>query len=278
VTQVNIFVGTILASFLPTGSISYLYYSMRFIQFPLGIFGTSVATAVLPTLSTQAARQEMKEFRETVSYGLRLVFFVMFPAMAGIVALRLPIVSVLLEHGAFDRSSTLGTATALMYYALGLWAFAGVRIVSQAFYSLQDTRTPVKIAILAVLTNIALSTLFVFKTPLAHGGLALATSLAAMLNFSLLMVRLRKKVGRIDASRILRSLLRIVPSSLVMGMIGWWVSSNLVWGERGHLLQKLGLLGGGIAGSVLFYLAAMWLLRSEELRFLGGLVRRRVRS
>jgi putative peptidoglycan lipid II flippase len=278
VTQVNIFIGTVLASFLPTGSISYLYYAMRFIQFPLGIFGTSVATAVLPTLSTQAARQEMQEFRDTVSHGLRLVFFVMFPAMAGIIAFRQPIVNVLLEHGAFDRSSTLGTAAALMYYSLGLWAFSGVRIVSQAFYSLQDTRTPVKFAILAVLANIALSTLFVFRTSLAHGGLALATSLAAMMNFTLLVVHLRKKIGRIDASRILRSLMRIVPASFVMGLIGWWVSGNPIWSERGQVILKLELLAGGIAASVIFYLVVMWLLRSEELRFLGGLVGRRVRT
>jgi putative peptidoglycan lipid II flippase len=277
VTQVNILIGTILASFLPTGSISYLYYAMRFIQFPLGIFGVSVATAVLPTLSTQAARGEMKEFRETVSQGLRLVFFIMFPAIAGIIAFRLPIVNVLLQHGEFSRSSTLGTATALLYYAVGLWAFAGVRIISQAFYSLQDTRTPVKIAIIAVLTNISLSALFVFRTPLAHGGLALATSLAAMLNVGLLTIRLRKKIGRIDASRIARSLMKIIPASIAMGVIGWLISRDPVWGHGGRSLYKIALLGGGIAISILFYAGAMWALKSEELHFVRGIVQRRRR-
>ena len=275
VTQVNILIGTILASFLPTGSISYLYYAMRFIQFPLGIFGVSVATAVLPTLSTQAARGEMKEFRETVSQGLRLVFFIMFPAIAGIIAFRLPIVNVLLQHGEFDRNSTLGTATALLYYAVGLWAFAGVRIISQAFYSLQDTRTPVKIAIVAVLTNISLSALFVFRTPLAHGGLALATSLAAMLNVGLLTIRLRKKIGRIDASRIARSLMKIIPASIAMGVIGWLISQDPVWGHGGRSLYKIALLGGGIAISILFYAGAMWALKSEELHFVWGIMQRR---
>jgi putative peptidoglycan lipid II flippase len=275
VTQVNILIGTILASFLPTGSISYLYYAMRFIQFPLGIFGVSVATAVLPTLSTQAARGEMKEFRETVSQGLRLVFFIMFPAIAGIIAFRLPIVNVLLQHGEFSRSSTLGTATALLYYAVGLWAFAGVRIISQAFYSLQDTRTPVKIAIIAVLTNISLSALFVFRTPLAHGGLALATSLAAMLNVGLLTIRLRKKIGRIDASRIARSLMKIIPASIAMGVIGWLISQDPVWGHGGRSLYKIALLGGGMAISILFYAGAMWALKSEELHFVWGIMQRR---
>ncbi len=196
VTQINIFVGTILASFLATGSITYLFYGMRFIHFPLGIFGIAIATAILPTMSMQAARREMVEFRESLSHGLRLVFFIMFPAMAGLIALRVPIVNLMLEHGQFDRLSTAGTATAVLYYAVGLWAYAGVRIVAQAFYSLQDTRTPVKIAVLAVAVNILLSV--ILMGPLAHGGLALATSLAAMLNLGLLTVRLRKKIGRAE--------------------------------------------------------------------------------
>ena len=174
VTQINIFIGTIFASFLPTGSITSLFYGMRFIHFPLGIFGISIATAILPTMSTQAARREMVEFRDTLSHGLRLVFFIMFPAMAGLIALRIPIVNLMLEHGQFDRLSTAATTTAVLYYAVGLWAFAGVRIVSQAFYSLQDTRTPVKIAVLAMAANILLSV--ILMGPLAHGGLALATS------------------------------------------------------------------------------------------------------
>jgi len=278
VNQLNIFIGTIFASFLATGSITFLFYGMRFIHFPLGIFGIAVATAVLPTMSAQAARQEMEEFRETFSFGLRLVFFIMFPAMAGLITLRTPIVSLLLEHGQFDRLSTQGTASALLYYAVGLWAMAGVRIVAQAFYSLQDTRTPVKIGVLALTANIILSSLFVFWTPLAHGGLALATSLAAMVNISLLTWNLRKKIGRIDGGRILKSLLKIVPASVAMGAIGWWISGNPVWDKDGHTLAKAQLLIGGMAVSIVFYLVVMVILRSEELKFLWNMVRRRGRG
>ena len=152
---------------------------MRFIHFPLGIFGIAIATAVLPTMSAQAARRETEEFRETLSLGLRLVFFIMFPAMAGLITLRVPIVNLLLEHGQFDRLSTQGVAAALLFYAVGLWAFAGVRLVSQAFYALQDTKTPVKIAVVALVTNMLLSYAFISWTKLEHGGLALANSLAA---------------------------------------------------------------------------------------------------
>ena len=275
VNQLNIFMGTIFASFLATGSITYLFYGMRFIHFPLGIFGIAIATAVLPTMSTQAARREMTEFRETLSFGLRLVFFIMFPAMAGLITLRVPIVNLLLQHGHFDRTSTLGVASALLYYAVGLWSFAGVRIVAQAFYSLQDTRTPVKIAILALFTNSLCSAAFILWTPLQHGGLALAASLASMLNISLLTIQLRKKIGRIDASRILRSLLKIIPTSVVMGMIGWWISRNPVWELGGNTLFKTGLLGGGVIVSLLFYIVVMWILKSEELEFIWGMVKRK---
>ncbi len=275
VNQFNIFIGTIFASFLATGSISYLFYGMRFIHFPLGIFGIAIATAILPTMSAQAAKNEKEEFRETLSFGLRLVFFIMFPAMAGLITLRIPIVNLLLEHGQFDRISTQGVATALLYYAVGLWAMAGVRIVAQAFYALQDTRTPVKIAVLALFSNITFSAAFISWTPLNHGGLALATSLAATLNISLLTWQLRKKIGRMDGKRIFASLLKIVPASLAMGMIGWWVSRQPVWELGGHSVLKAELLAGGMTVSVLFYIVVMWLLKSEELKFVWGMARRR---
>jgi putative peptidoglycan lipid II flippase len=275
VNQLNIFIGTIFASFLATGSITYLFYGMRFIHFPLGIFGIAIATAVLPTMSAQAARRETEEFRETLSLGLRLVFFIMFPAMAGLITLRVPIVNLLLEHGQFDRISTQGTAAALLFYAVGLWAFAGVRIVAQAFYALQDTKTPVKIAVVALVANILLSAAFITWTPLEHGGLALATSLAATLNIGLLTVQLRKKIGRMDGKRILRSLLKIVPASIAMGVIGWWVGRQPVWDLSGHTLYKSELLVGGMAASVFFYVIAMWILKSEELEFMWGLVRKK---
>jgi putative peptidoglycan lipid II flippase len=274
VNQINIFLGTIFASFLATGSITYLFYGMRFIHFPLGIFGIAIATAVLPTLSAQAAKQEMEDFRNTLSLGIRLVFFIMFPAMAGLITLRIPIVNLLLEHGEFNRVSTLGVSAALLYYAVGLWALAGVRIVSQAFYSLQDTKTPVRIALLALGANIVLSIVLI-QTPLQHGGLALANSLAAALNITLLTKRLRKKIGRMDGRRIFNSLFKIVPASFVMGAIGWWVSRNPVWDSPGNTLYKTEWLVGGMAASVVFYVLAMWAMRSEELRFLWGMVRRK---
>src|SRR5947208_13348378 len=149
VTQVNILVSTILASYFPGGP-TYLFYGMRLIHFPLGIFGVALATALLPSLSTQAAKGELDALRGTLGFGLRLIFFMIAPAMVGLMLLRLPIVHLFFEHGRFTAADTQGTAAAVLAYAVGLWAFAGVRIVVSAFYSLQDTRTPVLGAVVAV--------------------------------------------------------------------------------------------------------------------------------
>src|SRR5574341_723451 len=125
VTQINITVSTVLASFFAGGP-TYLFYGMRLIQFPLGIFGVALATAILPTLSSQAAREALDEMRTTLGFGLRMIFFIILPAMLGLILLRQPIVHLFFEHGSFSHDDTVATATAVLCYAVGLWAFAGV--------------------------------------------------------------------------------------------------------------------------------------------------------
>ena len=176
VTQINITVSTILASFFAGGP-TYLFYGMRLIQFPLGIFGVALATAILPTLSAQASRGALDELRTTLGFGLRMIFFIIVPAMAGLILLRQPIVQLFFEHGSLTRHDTIETATAVLCYAVGLWAFAGVRIIVAAFYSLQDTKTPALTAAAAVVANIVFS-LLLMKS-LGAPGLALATALIA---------------------------------------------------------------------------------------------------
>ena len=141
VTQINITVSTILASFFAGGP-TYLFFGMRLIQFPLGIFGVALATAILPTLSAQAARGALDELRTTLGFGLRMILFIILPAMLGLILLRQPIVHLFFEHGTFTAHDTTETALAVLCYSVGLWAFGGVRIIVSAFYSLQDTRTP----------------------------------------------------------------------------------------------------------------------------------------
>jgi len=147
VYEVNLLVDTLLASLLPEGSISYLYYGNRLVQLPLGVFGVALAVAILPVLSAQAAKKEFKELVQTLAFGIRFILFITIPAVVGMILLRFPIINTLWERGEFSRATTEGTAIALLYYSIGLCAFSGIKVIAPAYYSLQDTKTPAKIAI-----------------------------------------------------------------------------------------------------------------------------------
>jgi putative peptidoglycan lipid II flippase len=274
VTQLNVVVNTLLASYLPEGSVSYLYYADRLLEFPMGIFAIAIATAVLPTLSEYSAQKDLQGLEETLSFSLRLVFFVTLPAMVGLIVLRLPILNLLFQRGAFTLHSAVMTAQALLYYALGLAAFAGVRIVVPAFYSLQDTKTPVKVAFFALLANAGLG--LVLMIPLQHGGLALATSLAAGLNFSLLLFFLRKRLGRIGASRIIRSFFKSLGASILMGIVAYAICFSGPWETTGVTGRKIGLLLEAILAGVLVYGGACYFFGSEELHSALELIKKKI--
>jgi len=263
VYQINIVIGTLLASLLPEGSVSYLYYADRLVQFPLGIFAIATATAVLPSLSKQAAENDFKGLRDTFGYALNLVFFITIPAMIGLIVLREPIVALLFKRGAFDAETTRLTAVALLYYCVGLWAFSAVRIVVSMFYALQDTRTPVKMAVVSIAVNILLGV--ILMGPLGHGGLALATSLASMVNLFLLVLALRKKIGMLGWRRIITSTARSLANALLMGCLVWWAAGAVM--PDGHL-STLNLLTGvctGVAAGVASYALLGVITRSPEL-------------
>jgi len=273
VTQINVLVSTILASFFPGGP-TYLFYGMRLIQFPLGVFGVALATAVLPSLSMQAAQGDLSALRHTLSFGLRLIFFIIFPAMIGLILLRVPIVQLFFEHGRFSAADTAGTAQAVFAYAIGLWAFAGVRIIVAAFYALQDTRTPVLVAGIALSANIALS--MALMGPLQHVGLALATALAAIVNMSLLIVFLVRHLETLGWKAILASHARVVAASVPIAVACLWVAGLEVWGRPENWIAKTVMLLVAIGLSVAGYVTAHALLRSEEMDFLWDLVKRKV--
>ncbi len=275
VTQINILVSTQVASTLAKGSVSYLYYAMRLIHFPLGIFGVALATVLLPTLSAQAVKLDYAGLRQSLSFGLRLIFFIMAPAMAGLIFLKVPIVHLLFEHGVFDKLATEGTAQAVLYYAIGLWAFAGVRVVVPVFYSLQDTKTPVKVAIFAMIFNLILS--YTLAIPLQHKGLALATSLSAIFNFLMLVILLRKKIGQIDAKRIVVSHLKVIFGAICMTPLLLFTSNMALWGSPGNWAEKSILLTIIMVFSITIYLIAQTLLKSEEIIFLKNIVQARLK-
>jgi putative peptidoglycan lipid II flippase len=272
VAQINIVVSSMLASYLPDGSITYLYYSMRLIQFPIGIFGVAMGMAVLPALSEHAVKGDYDKLRDDFSFALRLLFFIAVPAMAGLIALREPIVNILFQYGKFDYTATLGTAEALLFYAFGIWSIVGVRVVTSGFYSMQDTRTPVKVAGISLAANIVFS--IILMQPLKHGGLALANSLASWVNFALLFFFLRKKLKRVDAKRIAQSVLKIIVASCIMGITGGILLHGTLWQTHGNTIIKIFYLGGTIMICGVIYFSLSYLLKSEELSYVTKLVKR----
>jgi putative peptidoglycan lipid II flippase len=270
VNQINIIVSNILASYLQEGSITYLYYSMRLIQFPIGIFGVAMGMAVLPALSEHAVKGDFDRLREDFSFALRLLFFIAVPSMAGLIALREPIVNLLFQRGQFDYAATRGTAEALLFYSIGIWSIVGVRVMTATFYSMQDTKTPVKIAAVGVASNIVLS--LVLMGPLKHSGLALANSLASGINFLILLFFLKKKLHHIDLRKIAKSFSQIVLSSFVMGLAGWLLLRGELWTKSGTAAVKAMYLSGTMIVCIIIYAVVNGLMKNEELRYVRGVI------
>jgi len=270
-SQVGTLINTIIASFLTSGSVSYLYYADRLVEFPLGVFGIAVATAVLPTLSEQSARRDTRAVRETLSFAMRLATFVSLPAAIGLFVLREPIVRVLYQYGRFGPDQAAGTAGALAMYALGLVGFTGTKIGAQAFYALGDTRTPARISVASVAVNCALSALL--AVPLGHVGLALATAVAATGNALALALLLRRRLPGGPVARARRAWLRILG---VSGGLAFLLAAVWQWAPppSGRIAEGA-WLGAVIVGGGVAYLAAHGALGSDEARLATAAIRRR---
>ncbi len=274
VTQINLTISTILASYFQGGP-TYLFYGMRLIQFPLGVFSVALATALLPTLSTQAAQGAIDELKKTLNFGLRMILFIMIPSMAGLMILSTPIIHVFFEHGAFTPNDTTGTASALLGFSVGLWAFACYRILATAFYSLQDTRTPAIVAIVAVGVNIGLS--LWLMGPFQHTGLALAAGLAAICQALLLITILEIRWQGIYWRPLGYCLLRTGMALLPLMVFSGWIAGLPIWESSHHLGEKGLWLLLAIAGSTAGYFTVHYFLKSEELSYLMLIFRRRMK-
>ncbi len=263
ITQVNVFVGTLLASLMGEGGISVLYYAFRLIQFPIGVFGVAIATAAFPAMARQAANRSLGEVGATVAYAIRLVLFVTLPAMVGLMVFRIPIVQLLFERGAFDRTVTLATAEVVLFYAFGLGAYVSNRILVPAFYSLQDTATPVKIGMVTVMVNIAFS--LVLMRPLGLAGLALATALSSFVNLGLLLIALRRRLGRFPGLSF-RSLAQIGGAAASMALIALLLVHFRDPVTVEPVLRRAGVLTFELVTSFTVFLAAAACMGSEELK------------
>jgi len=216
--QINILVGTILATLLPTGAVSYLYYADRIVQLPLALFGIAMGTALLPALSDHIANHNHEEAKKELCQGLTWLTWITLPAMLGLLWLAEPIIRTLFEHGKFTLNDAQATAHALQAYGIGLIAFCWARVLSMACYAQKDAKAPMRFAAVSVVANIILALLLI--KPLGYVGLALATALAAFLNVGLLWWNIRQRQGGIldmaSMKRMLRALLACVPMVLLL--------------------------------------------------------------
>ena len=274
VVQLNLLFDTIIASFLETGSVSWLYYSDRLVEFPLGVFGIALATVVLPTLSKQVARDDQDGFSATMDWSLRWVFLIAVPATLGLVMMAGPMLATLFYYGAFTAKDLEMASLSMMAYGTGLLGFILVKVLAPGFYSRQDIKTPVKIAIKAIMIGMVLNVVFVapmvwFDIAGAHAGLALATALAAFINAGLLYYVLRKEQIFVLQAGWRNFLLKVALAAVVMLALLYFCSPPLEqWMEWSGWNRALWLLVWVMAGMA-SYFATLLLLGVRVKDLLG---------
>ncbi|HUV74457.1 MAG TPA: murein biosynthesis integral membrane protein MurJ [Anaerolineae bacterium] len=264
--QINFMVNTFLASTLVEGSLAALNYAWLMMMLPQGIFAMGIATAAFPIFSELAATGRTDELRATLTETLRLILFVSIPSTVALIVLREPLTQLLLQRGRFDPSSTHAVAWALQFYALGLVAHSALEILTRGFYSMHDTRTPVAIGAGAMLLNIIFSLALI--APLQHGGLALANSLATILEIVVLLVVIRGRLGGFDGRALMRCAVKTGLAATVMGLAILWYTAT---SGASHVALRAG--GGVLFGGVVFLIVSL-ATRSEELRGLRSILRR----
>ncbi len=262
-TQINIFVNTLLATGQGTGAASWLNYAFRLMYFPIGLFGVSIGTAVLPAVSRHAADNDRAAIRATVSHGLSMMLMLNIPATLGIFVLARPIVELLFEHGRFMPSDTEATAAALRFYALGLIGYSAARIVSPTFYALRQSRIAVGASISAIILNVVLSVALV--DALGFRGLALAASLAALINGVLLIVLLGRRLDGIDGGHLFTVAWKTTAAAAIMAAAAWGVHGLLVSHFPGANLGLRALrVGAAISTGVAVLAVAVKIVRIRE--------------
>jgi putative peptidoglycan lipid II flippase len=259
VSQINLLFDTFIASLLVSGSVSWLYFSERLMDLPLGIFAVAVATVVLPSLSRRHAEQSQEEFSALLDWAFRLVVLIALPAALALVLISEPLIVTLFHSNSFTAADVVQVTSSLQAYSLGLLAFMLIKVFAPGYYSRQDTRTPVTIGIIAMVVNMVLNIALVFGLGMAHAGLALATSMAAFLNAGLLLGGLvRSGAYRFQPGWAV-FLIRVLVANLAMAVFllalaGPWEP----WLERSEL-QRAGHMAILCLGGVALYFASLWL-------------------
>ncbi len=252
ITQINLLIDTLIASYLESGSISWLYFSDRLMEFPLGVFGVALATVILPSLSRQYAGGDSKAYSATMDWALRLVVLIALPAATGLAMMAAPMLTTLFQYKAFSANDVVMASHSLVAYALGLPAFIFIKVLASAFFSRQDTKSPVKFGVIAMVVNVVLN--LVLVQFLAHAGLALATSIAAYVNASLLYLYLRKEGHYAPGEGWPVFFFRVIVAVIAMGVfIVLLVPAQGLWLDWTALQRGLQLALWVLGGAMLYF-------------------------
>jgi putative peptidoglycan lipid II flippase len=273
---VDVIINRAFASTLGEGAVAALNYANRLMQMPLGVFAQASAVALFPTLAAQAARKEMSELRAGLNFGIRGVFFLTVPSSVLMIVLATPIVRMLFQHGEFVPSDAPYVAYALIFYSLGLAAWAGQAVASRGFYALQESIVPVISGTIVTFIFIPLN--WLLMKPLGHGGLALATSIAVALHLSIMLEILRRRLGGLNGGLIVHSFAKVTLASLAAGGAAWY-AFRIVGGHFDTALRSGATIGVFVAGGlgVLVYAGMVALLKVEEAAEVWGQIARRFR-
>ena len=274
VNDLNKIVDRSLASTLVTGSISALNYAARLNSLVLAVFITAIATVLFPMLSKEAVKETYDDFKKLIRNGVNIVLIITIPATIGMIVLTEPIVKLTFERGAFDSVATQMTSQALVFYTLGLVGMALRTFMERAYYSLQDTKTPMVNGFIAVGLNVVLN--FILIGPMEHRGLALATAISTTLTTGYLFYGLRKKIGPLGISTVLRCGAKSLASSVIMGVIVYFIYYSLIERYLGNTIYELGilLLSIGIGAGV--YLISLYLLKVDEMTWFINLFKKKL--
>jgi len=272
--QANFLVTTYFASQMGAGTISSLTFAWSLVVLPLALVGQAISTAVFPHLAEHAAGDDRAEVGRTLAQTARVIIFLTIPATAGLVILRIPIVSLVLQHGQFDAEATRVTAGALLFYSLGLAAQALIEIFSRGFYAIRDTRTPVAFAVLSMVLNLVFSLLL--RGPMGYKGLALALSLSVTVEAALLFLFLRPRMGGLEEAKLLWTALRSAAAAWIMVVV---VAAVMLWMRHyAPLVDRRGVrylaeVAVGIPLGAVAFFGVAWLTRSEEMQYLVARLR-----
>ncbi|MBT1279125.1 murein biosynthesis integral membrane protein MurJ [Thermoanaerobacter sp. CM-CNRG TB177] len=271
IQTINVYVDRVIASFLPDGSIAALNYANRLNMFALGIFSTAIATVIYPVLSKHSVADDTEGFLKSLNFAVSGILYILIPVSVGAMVLRMPIIKVLFERGAFDENSTYLTSIALFYYAIGMTAYGLRDVLSRSFYSMKDTKTPMINGAMAVLLNIALNLILVRYLKL--GGLALSTSIAAIFAIFLLFTSLKRKVGKIDGKYMFMSFIRAMLASIVMGVLVHFMYNNFIvkMPSDKRIYEAIALFISILAGAIIYSVIVLVIDRSAFSYFKKGI-------